>query len=103
VATLEIDAVALSVTMPPPPAQARALVDAYADASRGAVWLVGGQGISPEMRRHIEARGGIVGDTAFPEIRRALDKAVRREHTTTPSSEPDGHEPSTDVGEHRIS
>jgi methanogenic corrinoid protein MtbC1 len=103
VATLEIDAVALSVTMPPPPAQARALVDAYADASRGAVWLVGGQGISPEMRRHIEARGGIVGDTAFPEIRRALDKAVRREHTTTPPSEPDGHDPSTDVGEHRIS
>lgn len=80
VSTLKVDAVALSVTIPPPAAQSRALVDAYADACRGTVWLVGGQGMS-EMRRHVEARGGIPGDAPFAEIRRALDKAVRAEHS----------------------
>jgi DNA-binding transcriptional MerR regulator/methylmalonyl-CoA mutase cobalamin-binding subunit len=85
VATLKVDAVALSVTIPPPPAQGRALVEAYADACRGAVWLVGGQGIG-DMRQSIQARGGIVGDAPFSEIRRALDKAVRADNSQDPGS-----------------
>ncbi len=104
VSTLEVDAVALSVTIQPGAAQARALVDAYADACRGTAWLVGGQGIG-DMRRFIEARGGIIGDLAFPDIRRALDKAVRKEHGSTPppGPGPNGHDPSADVGDHHVS
>lgn len=78
VAALDVDAVALSVTLPPAPARARALVDAYADACRGVPWIVGGQGIQA-LRRFIEARGGIVSEASFPELRRTVDKAVRKE------------------------
>lgn len=75
---IHVDAVALSVTMPLPAGQARSLVDAYADACRGTVWLVGGQS-AQELRPFVEARGGIIGDAPFPDIRRAIDKAVRSE------------------------
>jgi MerR family transcriptional regulator, light-induced transcriptional regulator len=78
ISTLEIDAVALSVTVPPTAARARSLVDAYADACRGVPWIVGGQG-TPTIRRFVEARGGIVGDSTFSDLRRTVDKAVRKE------------------------
>lgn len=83
VSTLEVDVVALSVTCPPPAARARALVDAYADACRGVPWIVGGQGTTG-IRRFVEARGGILSDLTFPELRRAVDKAVRRERKSQP-------------------
>lgn len=79
VSELHVDAVALSATIVPAGGQARSLVDAYADACRGAVWLVGGQAV-PELRPLVEARGGLIGDAPFPDIRRAIDKAVRTEH-----------------------
>lgn len=85
VSTLEVDAVALSVTVPPPAARARALVDAYADACRGVPWIVGGQG-TVGIRRFVEARGGIVSDVTFPELRRAIDKAVRKDRRPQPSN-----------------
>lgn len=88
VSALEVDAVALSVTIPPPPARARALIDAYADACRGVPWVVGGQGASG-LRRFIEARGGILGDASFPELRRAVDKAVRHDRKGRAASRDD--------------
>ena len=75
VATLAPDLVALSVTMAPPPARARELVDAYADACRGATWLVGGQA-SEGMRAWIEARGGIVAASLSPDLQRRIDRAI---------------------------
>lgn len=78
VAALDVDCVALSVTVPPPAARARTLVDAYADACRGVPWVVGGQGM-PSIRRFVESRGGIVSEATFPELRRAVDRAVRKE------------------------
>ncbi|MFO0586437.1 MAG: MerR family transcriptional regulator [Polyangiaceae bacterium] len=98
VSTLGVDAVALSLTLAPPLPQARQLVDAYADASRGAVLLVGGQGIS-DIRRFVEGRGGIVGDKPFPDIRRALDKAIRKERLTGAN----GHDPDADISDHSVS
>jgi DNA-binding transcriptional MerR regulator len=88
VSSMEVDTVALSCTLPPPAAQARALVDAYADACRDVVWLVGGQGL-PAIRRFVEARGGIAGDMSFPDIRRSVDKALRsdRKSSVPPSAE----------------
>jgi MerR family transcriptional regulator, light-induced transcriptional regulator len=93
VSALEVDAVALSVTIPPPDARAAELIDAYAAACRGVPWLVGGQGVAP-VRSLVEERGGLVGDTGFPEMRRALDIAVRVERSAPPprpsvSPEPD--------------
>lgn len=98
VSTLGVDVVALSLTVPPPLPLARQLVDAYADASRGAVLLVGGQGLG-EVRRFVEARDGILGDRPFAEIRRALDKALRRE----PPTAANGHDKAADTGEHPVS
>lgn len=95
VSTVQVDAVALSVTVPPPAARARALVDAYADACRGIPWLVGGQGMEP-IRKFVEARGGIVAEGGFPEIRRALDKAVRNERKVAVSR--NGHNGHSDEG-----
>jgi MerR family transcriptional regulator, light-induced transcriptional regulator len=86
VEALDVDAVALSVTLPPAAAKARALVDAYADACRGVPWIVGGQGTSG-IRRFVEARGGIVCDGTFPELRRAVDKAVRQERRAHPAND----------------
>ena len=92
VSTLDVDAVALSVTVPPPAARARALVDAYADACRGVPWIVGGQGTSG-IRRFVEARGGIMSAPSFPELRRTIDKAVRTERKANAShdEEPTSH------------
>lgn len=78
VATLQVDAVALSTTISPPAARARALVDAYADACRGVPMLVGGAGAEP-LRKFVEARGAIIAQDGFPEVRKLLDKAVRKD------------------------
>lgn len=92
VSMLDVDAVALSVTVPPPAARARALVDAYADACRGVPWIVGGQGTT-NIRRFVEARGGIMSTASFPELRRTVDKAVRTERKAHAShdEEPASH------------
>lgn len=94
VSILDVDTVALSVTVPPPAARARAMVDAYADACRGVSWMVGGQG-TPAIRRFVEARGGIVSEGTFPEIRRVVDKAVRENRQKDdPNEEEEGGLPS---------
>lgn len=97
VATLQVDAVALSTTISPPAARARALVDAYADACRGVPMLVGGAGAEP-LRKFVEARGAIIAQDGFPEVRKLLDKAVRRDRKVPVSrngqlttAEPDKH------------
>lgn len=75
------DLVGLSVTVPPEPAKARELVDAYADACGNVPWIVGGEG-APPLRSFVEARGGMVvegspdGDRAG--IERFLARARRR-------------------------
>lgn len=96
---VRVDAVALSTTMSVPEEQARSLIDAYADACRGTVWLVGGQA-APALRSLVLAQGGLMGDAPFPEIRRALDKAVR-EHTTDkgPPSVPNNRHHPTEAEE----
>ncbi len=74
---LRPEVVGLSVVMPPPAARARELVDQYADACRGAVWVVGGEGVAA-LSRFVEARGGIVstpGDD--PAFKQRIEKAVR--------------------------
>jgi methanogenic corrinoid protein MtbC1 len=86
VTALGVDAVALSVTLAPPAARARSLVDAYADACRGVPWIVGGQGTAG-IRRFITARGGIVADATFSDVRRTLEKALR-EGPGVPEDEP---------------
>lgn len=75
VETLAPDVVALSATLAPAPPRARELVDAYADACRGAVWVVGGQAVE-SMRAWIDARGGMVADGAPADLRRQIDRAL---------------------------
>lgn len=75
VATLAPDLVALSCTIAPPPPRARELVDAYADACRGAVWIVGGQAAAG-MRQWVERRGGMVSSEAMSELRKRVEKAI---------------------------
>lgn len=74
--TLDPDVVALSATLVPPSANARELIDAYADACRSTVWIVGGAG-SLAMRSWIEGRGGIVGSDDPLDVRKALERALR--------------------------
>lgn len=76
VETLAPDVVALSATVMPPASIARELVDAYADACRGVVWIVGGEA-ARAMQPWIEARGGLVADGDPVEARRLLDRAIR--------------------------
>lgn len=49
--------VLLSVTVPPEPSAARALVDDYASACHGVPWIVGGPG-KDEIAEFVRARGG---------------------------------------------
>lgn len=74
VASLAPEVVALTVSMAPEPPRARELVDAYADACRGTVWLVGGHG-SEVLRPFVEERGGLVaGD--LNELRATVERAL---------------------------
>jgi DNA-binding transcriptional MerR regulator/methylmalonyl-CoA mutase cobalamin-binding subunit len=75
VETLSPDVVALSVTMAPAPPRARELVDAYADACRATVWIVGGQA-AEGMRGWIEGRGGLVAAPTMPDMRKQIDRAL---------------------------
>lgn len=75
VETLNPDVVALSTTIPPTPPRARELVDAYADACRSVVWMVGGRAAEP-MRPWVETRGGLVANGSMPELRKQVDKAI---------------------------
>jgi hypothetical protein len=75
VETLMPDAVALSATIAPAPPRARELVDAYADACRSTVWVVGGQA-AEGMRTWVEARGGILASPAMPELRKQVERAI---------------------------
>ncbi|MFT3773514.1 MAG: MerR family transcriptional regulator [Minicystis sp.] len=75
VETLAPDAVALSATITPSPPRARELVDAYADACRSTVWMVGGQA-AESMRPWIETRGGLVATATANEMRKQVDKAI---------------------------
>lgn len=75
VETLAPDVVALSCTIAPSPPRARELVDAYADACRDAVWVVGGQA-TPGMRQWIERRGGIVVTDTPSDLRKRVDRAI---------------------------
>jgi methanogenic corrinoid protein MtbC1 len=59
--------VGLSVTVPPPPHDARALVDAYADACGDTPWMVGGTG-AEALRGFVESRGGAVAPRDDPRL-----------------------------------
>ncbi|MFO0762132.1 MAG: MerR family transcriptional regulator [Byssovorax sp.] len=72
--TIAPDLVGLSVTIPPPSARARELVDAYADACHTTPWIVGGQA-AEGMRSFIERRGGMVASPSAIETRRTLERA----------------------------
>jgi DNA-binding transcriptional MerR regulator/methylmalonyl-CoA mutase cobalamin-binding subunit len=76
VESLDPDVVALSATLMPPAANARELIDAYADACRSTVWIVGGAG-AQAMRPWIEARGGIAASDDPLEVRKVLERALR--------------------------
>jgi methanogenic corrinoid protein MtbC1 len=76
VESLDPDVVALSATLVPPAANARELIDAYADACRSTVWVVGGAG-AQAMRPWIEARGGIAASDDPLEVRKMLERALR--------------------------
>jgi methanogenic corrinoid protein MtbC1 len=76
VESLDPDIVALSATLVPPAANARELIDAYADACRATVWVVGGAG-AQAMRPWIEARGGIAASDDPLEVRKVLERALR--------------------------
>ncbi|HSN98590.1 MAG TPA: hypothetical protein VLS89_09830, partial [Candidatus Nanopelagicales bacterium] len=52
----------------------RELIDAYGDACRGTVWLVGGHG-AEGLRPFIEARGGMVAGE-LTELRSMVEKAL---------------------------
>ncbi len=75
VESIRPDLVALSVTVPPEPPRARELVDAYADACRGTVWVVGGKA-SEEVRPWVDARGGLVAEKSMSTLRRQVERAV---------------------------
>jgi len=92
VSTLDIDAVALSTTITPPNARGRSLVDAYADACRHVPLLIGGQGAEP-LRRFVEARGAIMAQEGFPEVRKILDRAMRADRKVAVSRNGQGSAP----------
>ncbi|MGK4007489.1 B12-binding domain-containing protein [Sorangium sp. So ce1036] len=75
VEALAPDVVGLTVTLPPPPPRARELVDAYADACRDAVWIVGGAG-AEALRPFLEARGGLVASTEITAARAQVESAL---------------------------
>ena len=78
VTELSPSCVGLSVTIPPPPHEARSLVDAYADACRDAPWLVGGTG-AEALRMFVEARGGAVVSQEDPRLLlRTLESIVAK-------------------------
>lgn len=79
--SLDPDVVALSATVVPPAAHGRELVDAYADACRSTVWLVGGSA-AESMRTWVEARGGVVAGPDPSEVRRLLERAIRTHRRT---------------------
>jgi DNA-binding transcriptional MerR regulator len=67
----------LSATIAPPAHRARELIDSYAEAARGVLWIVGGAGSEP-LRALVEASGGIVvGTQTFDEVRPTVDKLLR--------------------------
>jgi methanogenic corrinoid protein MtbC1 len=74
--SLEPDVVALSATILPPASHARALVDAYADACRGSVWIVGGAA-AESLKPWIEERGGLIASGDPSDVRRVLERALR--------------------------
>jgi MerR family transcriptional regulator, light-induced transcriptional regulator len=65
VRALEPVLVGLSVTVAPPRAEARALVESYASACGDLPWIVGG-GAAPQLRALIEGRGGAVAEDWAP-------------------------------------
>lgn len=83
------DVVALSATIVPPSAIAREMIDAYADACRGCVWVVGGAAAGP-MKPWIEARGGLCASDDQPDMRRLIETAIRagRRRSRPPEGEP---------------
>lgn len=74
--SLDPDLIALSATVLPPASIARELVDAYADACRSTVWVVGGSA-AESMRSWVEARGGIVAGDDQGDVRREIERALR--------------------------
>ncbi|MFO7565810.1 MAG: MerR family transcriptional regulator [Enhygromyxa sp.] len=69
--------VGLSVTVSLPAHRARELIDDYAEATRGVLWIVGGAGAEP-LRSLVEASGGmVVGTQTFDEVRPLVDKLLR--------------------------
>jgi DNA-binding transcriptional MerR regulator/methylmalonyl-CoA mutase cobalamin-binding subunit len=76
VESLNPDVVALSATIAPPASQARELIDAYSDACRSTVWIVGGAA-SHAMKPWIEARGGLVASEDQADVRRLIEAAIR--------------------------
>lgn len=71
---LEPDLIGLSVTLAPPPYQARELVRAYAAAAGKTPWLVGGLGAG-ELATLVEEAGGIVVREPS-ELKAIVDRAL---------------------------
>ncbi|WP_281333072.1 MerR family transcriptional regulator [Polyangium sp. 6x1] len=82
--SLAPDLIGLSVTIPPPASRARELVDAYADACRGAAWVIGGDG-SEGMRALIEERGGICVGRDLAAARQTIERVVAAQKRRRPS------------------
>lgn len=88
--SLNPDVIALSATVLPPASAARELVDAYADACRNTVWVVGGAA-AESMRAWIEARGGLVADNDYADVRRNIERALRNRRRS-PAPPEDGRD-----------
>lgn len=72
---LRPELVGLSVTVPPPGELAEAMLDAYAAAVRGRLWLVGGRG-ARQIAQSVRSRGGIPVETDVSSIRGELERAL---------------------------
>lgn len=77
--------VGLSSTVSLAAQRARELIDGYAEATRGVLWIVGGAG-AESIRSQVEAYGGIVvGSQTFDEVRPLVDKLLREHSSVQPA------------------
>ena len=83
--------VGMSVTVAPAAYRARELVEDYASACEGVVWMVGGAG-ADEVAETVQEKGGlIVKEDTFPALKARVDAAVakkRRAKSETKSPTP---------------
>ncbi len=75
IATVKPAIVGLSVTIPPDPAHARELVDAYANACGTTPWVVGGFAVA-SVADFVRARGGAVDPGSLEKLRELISSTV---------------------------